>query len=305
MRIGGLSLALLSSLGQVRSLRLWAGPEEGRSLRERRRDRRRSSLSPAPAPVRENSPPETSHCCREETACFDVLSLPGLTDPSTLTAIEGPHIHFLGWHELFPGSGLDEAFHGSAAFRSALRRAAREDFVRPLSLRETDKRRMVEDDAVSVQASWRTPNDFESISRLLVSEGVRLTGQELVGRLASLCGSSDSVFGSWIDIVGVRGRPVAHSWHQDSGLDQCTVMVGFPPSDGFEGPGVFSHAVKLSHRLPPPTLPGPRLLEGGFAEELVVRPCFGRGREVMVYDDREVFHSAPDFARRESIWRLM
>lgn len=53
--------------------------------------------------------------------------------------------------------------------------------------------------------------------------------------------------------------------HQDSGLPQRTVMVGFPPEDNYTGIGVFSHAIKLSHRMPPPVCAGmninePRLL---------------------------------------------
>ena len=44
-----------------------------------------------------------------------------------------------------------------------------------------------------------------------------------------------------------------HSWHQDSGLDdRFTVMLGFP-SENLTSldelkEGVFSHAVRLSHR---------------------------------------------------------
>ena len=303
--IGG--LLLLALLLPARSLRLLMCSHDAKppssSLRERRRDRRLSCavVSPSPAPLPEKT--EELVPANEQAACFDVLALSELGSP--LEAIEGPHLTLLGWADLFPGSGLDEAFHSSAAFRTALRRAAREDFVRPLALSESVKRSMVTDDAVSVQSSWRTANDFPSLSRVLLAHGVDLTGPALVAGLSSLCGDSEHVFGSWIDIVGVRGRRVAHSWHQDSGLAQRTVMVGFPPCDGFEGPGVFSHAVKLTHRLPPPLTPGPRLWQGGFAAELVVRPWFRRGAEVMVYDDRDLFHSAPDFARRESIWRLM
>jgi hypothetical protein len=38
-------------------------------------------------------------------------------------------------------------------------------------------------------------------------------------------------------------------------------MVGFPPTDRYIGIGVFSHAMKLSHRMSPPKIPNePRLL---------------------------------------------
>jgi hypothetical protein len=79
-----------------------------------------------------------------------------------------------------------------------------------------------------------------------------LDGPTFLSTLTALCGPSPHVFGSWMDIPGVKGRPVHHSWHQDSGLDQRTVMVGFPPTDRYSGVGVYSHAVKLSHRLPTP-----------------------------------------------------
>ena len=51
--------------------------------------------------------------------------------------------------------------------------------------------------------------------------------------------------------------------HQDSGLPQKTVMVGFPPENNYTGIGVFSHAIKLSHRMPAPfgmNVNEPRLL---------------------------------------------
>jgi hypothetical protein len=39
---------------------------------------------------------------------------------------------------------------------------------------------------------------------------------------------------------------------QDSGLPgRATVLLGFPPRNGYVGGGVFSSSVKLSHRLRP------------------------------------------------------
>ena len=46
-------------------------------------------------------------------------------------------------------------------------------------------------------------------------------------------------------------RRVAHSWHQDSGISSKTVLLGFPPRNGYVGGGVFSSHVKLSHPLKP------------------------------------------------------
>ena len=45
---------------------------------------------------------------------------------------------------------------------------------------------------------------------------------------------------------------MCRSQHQDSGLDRFTVMLGFPSRDGYDGAGVFSHAVRLSHPMVPP-----------------------------------------------------
>ena len=125
--------------------------------------------------------------------------------------------------------------------------------------------------------------------------------------------------GSWLDIVSPKGgrRRAAHAWHQDSGLEQWTAMLGFPPGDGYEGPGVFSHAVRLSHAMPPPETPGPVVIEGpppdpntgevrgAFPEAHVERPVFRRGAEVMLYKDCDHVHSAPDEFNREGIWRFM
>lgn len=55
--------------------------------------------------------------------------------------------------------------------------------------------------------------------------------------------------GTLIDIVTAGRRKVAHSWHLDSGLEMYTVMLGFPAENRYEGPGVFSHAAKLSHHM--------------------------------------------------------
>jgi hypothetical protein len=84
--------------------------------------------------------------------------------------------------------------------------------------------------------------------------------------------------------------------------------------DNYDGIGVFSHAVLLSHRLSPPPLTQnePRLWTDVFSEEqepmpdFIVRPRYIPGlQEIMVYDDIDIFHSAPDFAHRVSVWRLM
>ena len=93
----------------------------------------------------------------------------------------------------------------------------------------------------------------------------------------------------WIDIVGIVGRRISHSWHQDTGMcpggDARTVLLGFPREDGYDGCGVFSHAVKLEceRHAPaghPPAEPivYPTLAVDGAH---VVRPRFAAGRELM------------------------
>jgi len=217
--------------------------------------------------------------------------------------------------------------------------------------------RQINDPRSSVMSSWRSQNPYSAMGAAFSAHGVALTGVQFVTTLTELCtgehplvrpllrgqaqgvgaglSSTDTavlvgeaveaaadlhVFGSWMDIVGVRGRGVAHSWHQDSGLHQITVMLGFPPEDGYRGRGVFSHVLPLSHRLTSHNSSGPRLwgdlsVDMGTSgpvsaavavpAESVLQPVYRRGGEVMVYSDNDVFHSAPDLAHRQSLWRFM
>lgn len=47
------------------------------------------------------------------------------------------------------------------------------------------------------------------------------------------------------------------------------------------------------------------VLQFQFFENNIIRPLYKKGKEIMIYDDSLVFHSAPDFIRRESLWRFM
>jgi hypothetical protein len=238
----------------------------------------------------------------EEAAAYQLPS-----DAPTDSQIEGTHIKFYSFDELFPHSGLGEKFDRSSKLRADIRAAAREDFFVSDATLSEEANNALKDPRSTLMSNWRKPNEYAHLTEVFSRHEIALTGPVFIRALTDLCGSSPHVFGSWIDIIGVRGRAVAHSWHQDSGLEQRTVMVGFPPSDHYDGTGVFSHAFKLSHRLPTPAnAKEPRLWSGPAVEEpYIVRPAYGRGREVMVYDDRDIFHSAPDFANRESIWRFM
>lgn len=222
------------------------------------------------------------------------------------------HIVFYSWDDLFPGLGFSAVFNSNSAFRTLLRVAARRDFSSSGAASG-----LANDLRSSLSASWFEQDggarSFPATTAVLAEHlGVPLTGNMFFGALFELCPALPARFCSWMDIVGVQSRHVAHSWHQDSGREQRTAMIGFPPCNNYTGLGVFSHALKLSHRLvdPPPDLNRPRLWDDVVStqppEELIVRPAYIPGvHEILVYDDRDIFHSAPDWAHRASVWRIM
>ena len=272
-----------------------------------------------------------------------------------------PHsesVSFVGFDDLFPDCGLSDLFHTNASFRTAIRMAARYDFSQ---LRDDDpdteagaNRRFNTHDSgrdsimkfwLDDERMWRQNLLFCQLTTVFQNylPHSNLDGDTFMTTLINLCGDEPK-FGSWMDIVGVLEKNLEHAWHQDSGFSHKTVMVGFPISNNYEGLGVFSHAVKLSHRLKEPELagkgdvPGPRtwplremMIEEDcgtspsdgkrrrdsdiiaaesvrrlqFSDKYIIRPVFRKGKEIMIYDDSKVFHSAPDYARRESLWRFM
>jgi len=137
-----------------------------------------------------------------------------------------------------------------------------------------------------------------------------LDGATFLRTLGGLCGPTPH--GSLIDIIPLD-RIVAHSWHQDCGVSQNTVLLGFPPRNGYEGGGVFSSHVKLSH----PLRPNQGEMHGAVVEyerfeeappipdEYTLRPLYGRGREIWVSNDAAHLHSTPDQQCREALWRFM
>jgi len=220
---------------------------------------------------------------------------------------------FYSWDNLFPNTKFSSKFNGNAEFRKQLRIAARKDFNS-----DSQSTLFVNDLRSSLSGSWSLARSgrFVHTSSVLGDYNfpAGLDGPSFFQTLFDLCPESPFRFASWMDIVGVTGRTVKHSWHQDSGRMQRTAMIGFPKTDNYDGIGVFSHAVLLSHRLSPPPLTHnePRLWTDVFSEEqepmpeFIVRPRYIPGeQEIMVYDDPDIFHSAPDFAHRDSVWRLM
>ena len=181
------------------------------------------------------------------------------------------HIQFHGFDTLFPGSNLAELFDTNGTFREAIRTAAREDFFVNDDTLPPCANYALKDPRSTLMSSWRRINDYHHLTQIFESYHVTnsivstttttptpttttpttaipstttssptttitndkpwLNGLHFISTLYSLCGSTPHVFGSWIDIVGIKNKRVHHSWHQDSGLEQRTVMVGFPPAD--------------------------------------------------------------------------
>jgi hypothetical protein len=99
-----------------------------------------------------------------------------------------------------------------------------------------------------------------------------------------------------------------------------TVIWGFPaPNEiNFRGCGIFSHIVKLKHSCslqelnhldegtaPSATLMEPVLFDGVIDPHYVVRPPYQPGKEILMYKDTHILHSAPDCTYRSSIMRFM
>lgn len=303
------------------------------SLRKKGRSkvRRGSSSSSIAAPPRRNQ--------QQQQQADSPASLPGsmgddvpvwpVPEHMRMPDAEGcpaeAHGRHLSLDDLFPGSGLGEAWDTCAPLRTAMRRALRSDlFTPPPSWNEVQRRA-----ATGLEAACMVPwhgvvadtdadaARLQSFSEAFAEHGVALDGQTFLRTLGGLCGARPH--GTLIDIVPLH-RKVAHSWHQDSGISSTTVLLGFPPTDGYEGGGVFSHHVKLSHPLRPSAgevhgqvVEYERLGEDGAAggppppipDEYVVRPTYRRGCEVWVSDDAFHLHSTPDVQRRECLWRFM
>lgn len=240
-----------------------------------------------------------------------------IPDPSLQEIDFKNSVHFYGLDDLFPNLGISHIFNSDCSFRDALRTAARDDFYVMDETLSLQANLLLKDPRSSLMSSWLRGNEYCALTRVFNQYGIALTGVEFINKLSSFCKASPYHFGSWIDITGTKNKHIHHSWHQDSGLDQVTVMLGFPPCDSYEGVGVFSHVFKLSKRLPTPKLREPRLwicsdnsyplgdLSPKIEEEFIIRPLYKAGKEVMVYNDCDVYHSAPDRTYRESVWRFM
>lgn len=240
------------------------------------------------------------------------LRMPGAPECRT-------HGHHVSLEELFPGTGLADAWDTNAELRTALRKALREDLMAPLL---KDLGAPQREAALSLESacmiSWssalearaRGKVSFDRFTEAFRVHGLEsLDGERFIRTLGALCGPTPH--GSLIDIIPLN-RVVAHSWHQDAGIAQPTVLLGFPPRNRYVGGGVFSHHVKLSHPLRPSAgethgavVEYERLSSEPIPEECLLRPLYGKGREVWVSVDSAHLHSTPDRQCREALWRFM
>jgi hypothetical protein len=240
--------------------------------------------------------------------------------------------------------GFSKRFNSDAPFRRALRQAMRLDIYETTpqyaNLSPKAKEMLLLPDS-SLQGSWRRssstiPQQGEIRMKRLTQvlhdafavkrdddgddsddESRRFccpTGDDLMQAIGDLCGPEPSTH--FIDIVGVLDRRIPHSWHQDTGRSGATtsssssktVLWGFPAEDDYTGCGVFSHVVSLLHESQAPAShPNmqPILFDGKIDDSYIVRPCYGPGRELLLYRDVDVLHSSPDVTYRTSVMRFM
>ena len=138
--------------------------------------------------------------------------MPACYHESNAAPITHSHIRFYAFDELFPDSNLAEAFDTNGDFRHALRVAAREDFFMPDDRLPACATAAIKDPRSTLMSSWRTPNEFPHLSAVFARYHITcrgspstLPGALFVSTLVALCGSSPHVFGSWMDILGVKG----------------------------------------------------------------------------------------------------
>jgi len=226
-------------------------------------------------------------------------------------------VEYKSLDELFPGSGLADAFHADAEFRTDIRRAMRDDLFVPDESLSEERNAAMRSLSSSVHVNWfESRTGYAALTECFARRGVLLDGETFIKTLGGLC--REPCHGTLIDIASIGKQKIRHSWHQDSGYERFTVMMGFPSSVPNEdvglppGVGVFTHAVKLSHALVQPNAEGSVIqwenyqpYEGDFDAKYIARPEFRRNQEVMVYCDAHHVHSAPDVANREAVWRFM
>ena len=304
-------------------------PDSPKTLRQRRLEKRLTNARNIVTPLVDDikNHPLLQLSSNENSLVYPISSLSSLSSSLSSplsSSLSSPlssspikhHITFYSFNDLF-GEQMDFSglFNSNSAFRADIRQAARNDFFVQDDAISNEANNLLKDPRSSMSSKWDSnTNDYNSLTKVFQKYNFPsyFTGKVFMSELTKLCPETPNRFNSWMDIIGVKKKAINHSFHQDSGLEQTTVMIGFPPENDYEGLGVFSHAVKLSHRLPIPPIElqnQPRLWSSIsndlFDEQYIVRPMYKEGKEIMTYDDRDIFHSAPDFAYRDSIWRIM
>jgi len=228
-----------------------------------------------------------------------------------------------------PRLGFSKKFNNDREFRDNLRSAIRQDIfdTTPFysNLSEKAASILLLPDS-SLEGSWRISTGQDGDIRMKRTtqvlhdafqtvaaddDDIQIpTGDDLFRAIGRLCGETTAST-HFIDIFGVQDRSINHSWHLDAGCSpgNCrTVLWGFPPEDNYNGCGVFSHIVPLSKECLAPedhNRMEPVLFDGTVPDEYIVRPIYGEGKELLLYRDIDVLHSAPDVAYRTSIMRFM
>eukprot|EP00793_Prasinoderma_coloniale_P006191 PRCOL_00004666-RA len=234
--------------------------------------------------------------------------------------IDSGHVRYHSLDELFPRAGLGDAWDTRALREDlAAQRERQGTSAEPLSPAAEAAMRAL---SSSLMLRWdAAAEEYEHLGAALARHGIAgVSGGDFMHTLGAMCGG-EVTSGTLIDIssIALARKKAPHSWHQDSGLRQRTVLLGFPIEDAYDGAGVFTHVVKLSNELSP----NPGRSRGAIvewerfdadgngsspppiAEQHVLRPRYRRGQEVVSYVDAYTLHSAPDHIHREALWRFM
>jgi hypothetical protein len=337
-------LAFRSAAGCVESVHCLAAEASGPKAEGRRRPSRRSPDGSSAGPKTRRAPRQrpqdviaefdgqaltSVQSPNEGAPPLDLESVLSSSSPPISSMIPGdlqfqneiqeqPPFGFCSLDDLFGADlGFSKKFNSDSEFRQELRMAIRQDIFDTTpyyaNLSEKAKSVLLLPDS-SLEGSWRIPATMDRMPKTTLVLQTALgdqspTGDEFFQAIGNLCGSKPSTH--WIDIFGVQDRKINHSWHLDAGQspeNSRTVLLGFPPKDNYVGCGVFSHLVPLQREcLAPEDHPRlqPVLFAGTVNDDIIVRPRYEPGRELIFYRDIDVLHSAPDVTYRTSIMRFM
>ena len=128
--------------------------------------------------------------------------------------IENEHIKFYGFDNLFPTSNLGEVFDLDNDFRTAIRIAVRNDyFIFDSSLSE-EANSVIRDPRSTLMSNWiNHSKEYNNLSKIFLEYNItNISGDVFMRTMTALCGESPHLFGSWIDILGIKNRKISHSW---------------------------------------------------------------------------------------------